>query len=115
LENRGLYYQRRSRFSIFRVKHIYQQMKQRCLNPKCLSWPDYGGRGITISPCWLGEDGFDNFVRDVGKRPSRKHSLDRINNDGNYEPGNVRWATAKTQNKNRRRSLRSVEEECGIM
>jgi hypothetical protein len=94
---------------------IWVAMKYRCFNPKCRWWPNYGGRGITVSPRWLGKDGFEHFMADVGKRPSRKHSLDRKNNDGNYEPGNVRWATPKAQANNRRNNtVRSVEEEMGI-
>lgn len=76
-------------------------MKARCDNPNDKSYPDYGGRGISYHKEWAA---FDAFYSAVGPRPSLKHSLDRINNDGNYEPGNVRWADAQTQSRNRRTS-----------
>lgn len=79
---------------------IWQGLKRRCLNPKLREYPNYGGRGIQVCQRWL--DGFENFLADVGRRPSPKHSLDRIDGDGNYEPGNVRWATANVQQRNRR-------------
>lgn len=60
----------------------------------------YGGRGIMVYRPW--RDSFERFLRDVGPRPSLKHSLDRINNNSHYEPGNVRWATARQQATNRR-------------
>lgn len=78
-------------------------MKRRCNNPDFQSYKNYGGRGIKIYNEWLGENGFENFYEYVGPRPSKEHSLDRYpNNDGNYEPGNVRWATSKEQADNRR-------------
>lgn len=69
---------------------------------------------------WLGESGFENFLADMGERPSPKHSIDRIDNDRGYEPGNCRWATRTEQNTNKRpSSLKTpteVEEEiCGLM
>lgn len=69
-------------------------MIQRCINPKVPSYRHYGGRGIKVCDRWMV---FDNFYKDIGPRPSPKHSLDRINNNGNYEPGNCRWATARQQ------------------
>lgn len=72
---------------------------QRCTNPKNPSWQHYGGRGITICDEWRTD--YAAFVRDVGRRPSPRHSIDRINNDGNYEPGNVRWATPQEQARNK--------------
>lgn len=80
----------------------WASMHDRCLNPKDKGYPYYGGRGITICERWRGETGFKNFLADMGPRPRGK-SIDRFpNNDGNYEPGNCRWATAKQQINNRR-------------
>lgn len=76
-------------------------MLRRCDNDKKAQWNDYGGRGITVCDRWKKE--FTAFLADVGPRPSPGLSIDRINNDGNYEPGNVRWATAKEQRINQRK------------
>lgn len=76
-------------------------MIQRCHNPKNESWPRYGARGISVCDGW--RESFATFRSDVGDRPLG-HTLDRINNDGAYEPGNVRWASAKEQQNNTRRT-----------
>lgn len=76
-------------------------MNQRCRNPKHKSYEDYGGRGILVFFMWVGRGGFEEFLNDVGKRPSRQHTLDRIDPNGNYEPGNIRWATKSVQNSNK--------------
>ncbi len=78
----------------------WASMKARCLNVKSPQFADYGGRGISVSPEWVAS--FESFIAHIGRRPSPQHSIDRIENDGNYEPGNVRWATSATQNRNRR-------------
>lgn len=75
-------------------------MKMRCLNPGDSRFADYGGRGIRVCDRW--RHSFEAFLGDLGLKPSPAHSLDRINVDGNYEPGNVRWADASMQTKNRR-------------
>jgi hypothetical protein len=75
-------------------------MRSRCTNPNTPSWADYGGRGITICDRWL--NSFEDFFTDVGHRPTPRHSLDRIEVNGNYEPGNVRWAIPETQGRNKR-------------
>jgi hypothetical protein len=75
-------------------------MKDRCNNPKAAQYQYYGGRGIRVCERW---NVFENFLADMGPRPSPSHSIDRINNDGNYEPGNCRWATMSTQRLNQRR------------
>lgn len=80
----------------------WRHMKERCCNPNTKDFKNYGGRGITVCNEW--RKSFMAFFNHVGKKPSPKHSIDRINNDGNYEPSNVRWADRKTQNNNSRRN-----------
>lgn len=83
----------------------WHQMLQRCNNHNNKSYPDYGGRGIRVHPDWVGKGGFDAFFAYMGSKPSAKHSLDRYPDvNGNYEPGNLRWATQKEQVDNRRNS-----------
>lgn len=73
---------------------------RRCLVQAAKDYPRYGGRGITVCRRW--REDFSAFLADVGRRPSARHSLDRIKNERGYEPGNVRWATAREQANNRR-------------
>ena len=81
-----------------REYHIWQCMKDRCLNPKSKAFCDYGGRGITVCERWMT---FVNFYDDMGDKPA-KRSLDRIDNNGGYRPDNCRWATHSQQMLNRR-------------
>ncbi len=84
----------------------WHNMITRSTNAKLPQWKDYGGRGITVCERWLGEHGFENFLADVGRKPSPELTLDRIDNDGNYEPGNVRWTTHHDQQMNRRKRVK---------
>jgi hypothetical protein len=102
----------------------WRNMLDRCSKPSRKEWKNYGGRGIEVFPAWRSD--FSEFLSYVGRRPSPSHSLDRYpNNDGNYEPGNVRWAERKQQNRNmrtctwinyhgERRLLRELCEEHGL-
>ena len=75
------------------------RMRDRCINPKASNYKNYGGRGIAVCERWL--HSFENFLADMGKKPSLAHSLDRIDPDGNYEPMNCRWGTPEQQAQNR--------------
>lgn len=77
-------------------------LRNRCSNPNNPGYINYGGRGITVCERWQGEHGFENFFEDMGRKPTPKHSIDRKENDGNYEPENCRWATKLEQTHNRR-------------
>lgn len=93
----------------------HQSMIQRCANPSNTKYSEYGGRGIRVCDRWrFGDDGkcgFELFLADMGERPSHTHTLDRSDNDGNYEPSNVRWATKSEQSNNQRerRDRRVIE------
>lgn len=78
---------------------VWEAAVQRCTNPKQKLFRNYGGRGISIAPEW--RNSFDAFFSHIGPRPSDKHSLDRIDNDKGYVPGNVRWATRHEQARNK--------------
>lgn len=101
---------------------VWLGMIERCTNSECASWEGYGGRGVVVCDRW--RNSMEHFVSDVGQRPSPKHSIDRINNNGNYScghceqclangwPMNCRWATAKQQSRNMRTNhLVTIESE----
>jgi hypothetical protein len=87
--------------------YIWRTMKGRCLNPNNSHFRRYGGRGITIADRWRL---FDHFFADMGKRPSPRHQLDRIDNDGPYAPENCRWATPKQQGNNRSTNVKITHD-----
>ena len=81
----------------------WRGMKKRCYETNNASFSAYGGRGIRVCDRWL--NSFENFLSDMGKSPSPKHSIDRIDNDGHYEPNNCRWAPPTVQAQNKRRNV----------
>ena len=89
----------------------WREMRKRCLNPQAYRYPNYGGRGIRICERW---DSFANFLADMGPRPSLRHSIERVDNDGNYEPSNCVWADQRTQCRNKR-STKLTQQDVDAM
>lgn len=81
----------------------WRAMKERCYNPNHIVYRYYGGRGIRVCDQWL--HSFENFIADMGRRPSSGYSIDRIDCDGDYSPNNCRWATIAEQRKNKRSAI----------
>ena len=86
-------------------------MRERCSCPRYQGYDHYGGRGISVCDRW--QTSFEDFLQDVGAAPSPQHSLGRIDNDGNYEPGNVAWQTPVEQARNRAKRRRMPKSEAG--
>jgi hypothetical protein len=103
----GGYHGHAKRGSVSRTYNIWSGMRKRCNNPNQHAFKYYGGRGIKVCQDW---SNYEAFLADMGEAPAGL-SLDRINNDGNYEPGNCRWATPKQQAENQRKPHRGVKVE----
>jgi len=101
--------------------NIWKSMIQRCYYERRKDFPNYGGRGIKVCERWKGRGKFKNFLSDMGMRPNKKHTLDRIDNDGDYSPENCRWATLSQKHRNYRQNvivdgkcIQQIHEETGI-
>lgn len=93
----------------------WKSMKLRCLDPTQPEYKFYGGRGVTICDRWRGVGGFRNFMQDMGPKPTPKHTLDRKDPNGNYEPSNCEWATKRQQtvNKRKRKYVAFIKQDSG--
>lgn len=84
---------------------IWDGIKARCLRKSCKDYNTYGAKGISVCPRWLGRNGYENFCKDMGPRPGKEYSVDRIDGNGDYSPENCRWATPKEQVLNQRNTV----------
>jgi hypothetical protein len=85
----------------------YRGMKQRCYDPNNERFKNYGKRGIKVCDRWLGVNGFENFCKDMGTKPHKNYSIERISNSRDYEPGNCKWETNRGQSLNRRNNVKT--------
>lgn len=86
----------------------WQAMRKRCTNPLHPHYPSYGGRGIRVCDAWI--NSFETFLKDMGHKPSPEYSLDRLNNEGHYEPANCAWRTSRQQQNNRRTTVQLTHQ-----
>lgn len=93
--------------------NIYNSIKSRCYNSKNNAYSDYGERGIKVCDRWL--ESFDNFYKDMGERPSKKHSIERIDVNGDYTPENCIWATSEIQSRNHRKQKNNKTGVTGVV
>jgi len=108
-ENSRLYKHGHSRSPEYDAWH---NIKARCYNKDNIAFANYGGRGITMCDRWL--ESLNSFINDVGKRPSPKHSIDRVDTNRNYEPSNIRWTTREVQARNTRVRKDSISGHKGV-